>query len=60
LFDQETINESLRVAAQLIDWNALETFEEIVLLSKKMLIEGNTQQGPSSAFAFRKNCMRVL
>lgn len=36
-FDTDTINECLRVSAQLIDWNSLEHFTQIVLIAKSML-----------------------
>lgn len=43
VFDADTVNEALEVAAQLIDWNNLEAFEQIILTARGFLV-GSIQE----------------
>lgn len=44
-FDEEQIEDILEVFAQLIDWNAIEIFNQSILIFKEMLINGKFKVG---------------
>jgi hypothetical protein len=55
--EADTVNDYLRVTAQLIDWNALEHFEQLILQSKQILIDSGTDK---RLMPFRKNAFKVI
>lgn len=56
-FDADTVNDCLQVAAQLIDWNALDTFSQIILISQQLLA---SLASDPSLLQFRKRAFQVL
>jgi len=57
IFDEDTVNECLRVTAQLIDWNTLDYFEQIIFIAKNMLAASSQDK---KFMPFRKNALKVI
>lgn len=57
MFDKETVNDCLSVAGQLIDWNALDHFERIILMARQFL---DASVSDPKFKVYRKSALRVV
>lgn len=57
VFDLDTVNDSLQVISQLIAWNALELFSNLVTICKQMLSVANKDPKIKQ---MRRNLVRVV